>query len=97
MLAYLAPDVDRHSPGSPEIPWARTVRSRAQVAEWFAQREQSIICERRVPKEFVAQADQVVVMYDETSRFKRNGRQVLLSVMAVWTLMGGLVTRYRES
>lgn len=97
VLACLSPEVDWQSPGPAEIPWAGAVRGRAQVAEWFARREEICACERRVPAGFIAQGGQVVVTCDERLRVKPTGRRVELTVTAIWTLAGGSVTRYREA
>lgn len=97
VLACLSAAVDWQSPGPAQIPWAGRVRGRAQVAEWFAQREETCVCEQRTPSAFIAQGGQVVVTCDERLRIKATGRRVELTVTAIWTLAGGLVTRYRES
>ena len=97
VLACLSAVVDWQSPGPVEIPWAGAVRGRAQVAEWFARREETCVCEQRIPSAFIAQGGQVVVTCDERLRIKATGRHVELTVTAIWTLAGGLVTRYRES
>lgn len=97
VLARLSAEVDWQSPGPAEIPWAGTVRGRARVTEWFARREETCVCERRIPTAFIAQANQVVVICDERLRLTQTGRRVELTVTAVWTLSGGVVTRYRES
>lgn len=97
ILAGLSAEVDWQSPGPAEIPWAGTVRGRAWVAEWFARREETCVCERRIPTAFIAQGNQVVVTCDERLRFVLTGRCVELTVTAVWTLSRGVVTRYRES
>ena len=97
VLACLSAEVDWQSPGPAQIPWAGAVRGRAQVAEWFARREETCVCERRVPSAFIAQGGQVVVTCDERLRIKATGRRVELTVTAIWTLADGLVTRYREA
>lgn len=97
VLARLSPEVDWQSPGPAEIPWAGAVRGRAQVAEWFARREETCVCEQRIPSAFIAQGGQVVVTCDERLRIKSTGRRVELTVTALWTLAGGVVTRYREA
>lgn len=97
VLARLSAGVDWQSPGPAEIPWAGTVRGRARVAEWFARREETCVCERRIPSAFIAQGNQVVVTCDERLRLVPTGRRVELTVTAVWTLSRGVVTRYRES
>lgn len=97
ILARLSAEVDWQSPGPAEIPWAGTARGRVRVAEWFARRGETCVCERRIPTAFIAQGNQVVVTCDERLRLVPTGRCVELTVTAVWTLSGGVVTRYRES
>lgn len=97
VLARLSAGVDWQSPGPAEIPWAGAGRGRTRVAEWFARREETCVCERRIPTAFIAQGNQVVVTCDERLRLVPTGRRVELTVTAVWTLSGGAVTRYRES
>ena len=97
VLARLSAEVDWQSPGPAEIPWAGTGRGRTRVAEWFARREETCVCERRIPTAFIAQGNQVVVICDERLRLVPTGRCVELTVTAVWTLSRGVVTRYRES
>lgn len=97
ILARLSARVDWQSPAPAEIPWAGAVRGRARVAEWFARREETCVCERRIPTAFIAQGNQVVVTCDERLRLVPTGRRVELTVTSVWTLSGGAVTRYRES
>ena len=97
ILARLSAEVDWQSPGPAEIPWAGTACGRARVAEWFARREETCVSERRIPTAFIAQGNQVVVTCDERLRLVPTGRCVELTVTAVWTLSGGVVTRYRES
>ena len=97
ILQPLSEDVEWQSPGPVEIPWAGTVRGRKQVVQWFATRGKTIQVEQLVPKEFIAQGNQVVVMCDERSRVKATGKVYEVAVMAVWTLLNGKVTHYRES
>lgn len=97
VLARLSPEVDWQSPGPARIPWAGAVRGRTQVAKWFARREETCVCEQRIPSGFIAQGGQVVVTCDERLRIKPTGRRVELTVTALWTLAGGVVTRYREA
>ena len=97
ILRPLSEDVEWRSPGPTEIPWAGTVRGRKQVVQWFATRGQGVEGEQLVPKEFIAQGNQVVVMCDERSRVKATGKVYEMALVAMWTLLNGTVTHYRES
>ncbi len=97
ILQPLSEDVEWQSPGPTEIPWAGTVRGRKQVVQWFATRGHAVEVEQLVPKEFIAQGNQVVVMCDERSRVKATGKVYEVALVAVWTLLNGTVTHYRES
>ncbi len=97
ILQPLSEDVEWQSPGPKEILWAGTFRGRKQVVQWFATRGQAVEVEQLVPKEFISQGNQVVVMCDERSRVKATGKVYEVALMAVWTLLNGTVTHYRES
>ena len=97
ILQPLSEDVEWQSPGPTEIPWAGTVRGRKQVVQWFATRGHAVEVEQLVPKEFIAQGNQVVVMCDERSRVKATGKVYEVALVAIWTLLNGTVTHYRES
>ena len=97
ILQPLSEDVEWQSPGPTEIPWAGTVRGRKQVVQWFATRGQAVEVEQLVPKEFIAQGNQVIVMCDERSRVKATGKVYEVALVAMWTLLNGTVTHYRES
>ena len=97
ILHALSEDVEWRSPGPEAIPWAGTVRGREQVAHWFATRGKVIAVEQLVPKEFIAQGNQVVVLCDEHLRVQASGKGYAVAVVAVWTLLHGMVTHYRES
>ena len=96
-LQPLAEDVEWQSPGPEAIPWAGTVRGREQVVQWFATRGKGIEVEQFIPREFIAQGNRVVVMCDEHSRVKATGKVYEVALLAVWTLLNGVVTHYRES
>ncbi len=93
----LAENIEWQSPGPKEIPWAGTIRGREQVAQWFAILDETRELEQFVPREFIAQGNQVVVMCDERSRVKATGKVYEVALVAVWTLLNGTVTHYRES
>lgn len=97
VLQPLADNVEWQSPGPEVIPWAGTVRGRKQVVRWFATRGKVIQVEQFVPKEFIAQGNQVIVMGEERSRVKATGKSYDVAVMAAWTLLNGVVTHYREA
>lgn len=97
ILQPLSDDVEWQSPGPEAIPWAGTVRGRKQVVQWFAARGKAIEVEQLVPKEFIAQGNQVIVMCTERSRVKATGKSYEVAVMAAWTLLHGVVTHYREA
>ena len=97
ILQPLSDDVEWQSPGPEAIPWAGTVRGRGQVVEWFATRGKAIEVEQLVPKEFIAQGNRVIVMCDERSRVKTTGKVYEVALVAVWTLLNGEITHYRES
>ena len=97
VLQPLADNVEWQSPGPETIPWAGTVRGRKQVVRWFATRGKAIQVEQFVPKEFITQGNQVIVMGEERSRVKATGKSYDVAVMAAWTLLNGVVTHYREA
>lgn len=97
ILQPLSEDVEWQSPGPEAIPWAGTVRGRERVVQWFARRGKAIVVEQLIPKEFITQGNQVVVMCDERSRVKASGKVYEVAVVAVWTLLHGIVTHYREA
>ena len=97
ILQPLSDDVEWRSPGPEAIPWAGTVRGRKQVVRWFASRGKAIEIEQFVPKEFITQGNQVIVMCEECSRVKATGKSYDVAVMAAWTLLNGVVTHYREA
>ncbi len=97
ILQPLSDDVEWQSPGPEAIPWAGTVRGREQVVQWFATRGKAIEVEQLIPKEFIAQSNQVIVMCEERSRVKATGKSYEVAVMAAWTLLHGMVTHYREA
>lgn len=93
----LAENIEWQSPGPKEIPWAGTIRGREQLARRFAILDKTRKLEQFVPREFIAQGNQVVVMCDERSRVKATGKVYEVALVAVWTLLNGEVTHYRES
>jgi len=97
ILQPLSEDVEWQSPGPTEIPWAGAVRGREKVVQWFATRGHAVEVEQLVPKEFIAQGNQVVVMCEERSRVKATGKVYEMALVAMWTLLNGTVTHYRES
>ena len=97
ILQPLSDDVEWQSPGPEAIPWAGTVRGRKQAVRWFASRGKAIEIEQFVPKEFITQGNQVIVMCEERSRVKATGKSYDIAVMVAWTLLNGVVTHYREA
>ncbi len=97
ILQPLSDAVEWHSPGPEAIPWAGTVRGRKQVVEWFATRGKTLEVEQLVPREFITQGNQVIVMCQERSRVRATGKRYDVAVMAAWTLLHGVVTHYREA
>ncbi len=97
VLPSLSEDVEWHSPGPEAIPWAGTVRGRKQVVQWFATRGKALEVEQLFPKEFIAQGNRVIVLCDEHGRVKTTGKVYEVALVAVWTLLNGVVTHYRES
>lgn len=65
--------------------------------QWFASRGKALEVEQFVPKEFITQGNQVIVMCEERSRVKATGKSYDVAVMVAWPLLNGVVTHYREA
>jgi ketosteroid isomerase-like protein len=98
LVSIMAGDVEIHCPGPSVIPFAGTYRGHDGVALFASDVFESIDWDTRefAPREFVAEADQVVVLGDERLTAKPTGRSWAAEWAMVWTVREGKIARLRE-
>lgn len=97
ILDMLTDDVDWQIAGPAElIPWAGHRRGRAQVADFFALIAETIEISEFVADEFIAQADNVVVLGHDHAMIKATGYHFDNQWVHVFTVTAGKISRLRE-
>ena len=85
-----------HMPGSPdEIPWARTCRTRQEVAQMLDDLSGATEMSPLHVHNFIAKGDQVVALGSSSMRVKNTGHEFTEHWAMVWTLREGKVTAMR--
>jgi ketosteroid isomerase-like protein len=96
ILSALADKVDWTLHGPPAlIPWAKTHRTRDEVAEFFATLGKTLEFQAFEPREYVAQGDKVVALGYYRARAKATGRTFEQHWAMEWTLQSGKIVAYR--
>ncbi|HVP04467.1 MAG TPA: nuclear transport factor 2 family protein [Dehalococcoidia bacterium] len=88
--------IEWHLPGSPEaIPWARTRRTRHEVAEFLEEFSKLLDVLAVHTNAFISQGDKVVVLGSVTVRTKATGHEYTDHFAMVWTLKNGKIVGHR--
>lgn len=93
ILERLAEDVEWLVPGSAAIPYAGERHGRAEVAQFFMERNATVALEQFAPKQFIAQGEHVVVLGEELGRVRANDRVFHSEWAMVFTLRAGRIER----
>jgi uncharacterized protein len=96
LLSLFDDNIEWVTPGPPDLPTAGTRRGREQIAQFFQTLNEMFEIQRFEPKTFVAQGDRVVVLGDDTARFKATGKVLTESWAHVFVLRNGKVASFQE-
>jgi uncharacterized protein len=96
LLKLYADDVQWEVYGPPSIPTTGARNGLPEVAQFFAQVNDSLEVQSFEPREFIAQGDQVAVLGHYTWTAKPTGRSFSANWAHVVSLRNGKITRFRE-
>ncbi|HYN26585.1 MAG TPA: nuclear transport factor 2 family protein [Pyrinomonadaceae bacterium] len=96
LLKLYADDVQWEVYGPASVPTTGVRNGLAEVAQFFAQVNDSLEAQSFEPQEFIAQGDQVAVLGHYTWTAKPTGRPFSANWAHVVTLSNGKITRFRE-
>jgi ketosteroid isomerase-like protein len=96
LLDLMSDSVEWELPDLAGVPAAGKRQGRAGVADFFGKLAETQSMVNFEPKEFVAQADKVVVLGSYTWQVKSTGGKFTGGWAHVFTLHNGKVTRFRE-
>ena len=89
-------NVEWITPGPSDLPTAGRRRGRQQVAEFFKGVNSLSEIQRFEPESFVSEGDRVVVLGNETTRFKATGKVLDMRWAHVFTVRNGKVVAFEE-
>jgi len=93
-LDFFSEDVDFQHPMSQAIwPWAGKRNSRAGLAEFLVGINETLEYEQFEPREFIAQGDQVAVLFFERTRVKATGVVFEIFEVHVFKIKGNKVVQ----
>jgi hypothetical protein len=95
LLSLMAEDVEWDIPGA-GLPLAGNYRGRDGVASFFQKLAADVDILDFQPREFVADADRVLVVGWERAKVKATNRTVDLDWVMGFTVRGGKIARYRQ-
>jgi len=96
LLVLLDDNVEWITPGPSDLPTAGRRRGRQQVAEFFKGVNSLLEIQRFEPESFVSEGDRVVVLGNETTRFKATGKVLDVRWAHVFTVRNGTVVAFEE-
>ncbi len=96
LLKLYADNVEWEVYGPASMPTTGLRKGLAEVAQFFAQVNDSLEAQSFEVQEFIAQGDQVAVLGHYTWTAKPTGRQFSANWAHVVTLSNGKITRFRE-
>lgn len=94
LLRHLDPAVDWHFVGDRRAPYTGSARGHAAVGQWFQKVGATDAIQAFEPREFLAGPGHVTVLGWERTAAIPGGRVFECEWVHVWTLRGGLVTRF---
>ena len=95
VLQNVADEVEWILPGPAEVPTAGTYRGKPAVQMWFGTLAQTVAFERFEPYEFIAQADQVVVLVHVVGRVRQTNRTYTSEDAHLSTYRDGKLIRFQ--
>src|ERR1051326_3757456 len=95
VMGMLAEDVDWWNFGPAELGYTGVRRGKQQVRQFFEQIDSAFDHQAVVPREFIAQGDQVAVTGDERVLVKANGVTVENPWCMIFTFRDGKIARWR--
>jgi ketosteroid isomerase-like protein len=96
LLNGFSDDVEWQVAGPADVPLCGSRSRREGVGQFFKLLGEMLETQQFEPREFIAQADQVVVLGRERHRVKSTGRTFEGDWVQVFTFREGTVVRYRE-
>jgi ketosteroid isomerase-like protein len=96
LLKLYADDVRWEVYGPPSVPTTGERNGLTELAEFFAQVNDSLEVQSFEPREFIAQGDQVAVLGHYKWTAKPTGRPFSANWAHIVTLSNGKITRFRE-
>jgi uncharacterized protein len=96
VLSMMTDDIHIHLPGPSEIPFAGSYRGHEGVGRFFQAIGTHAEVRHFEPREFIVQADEVVVLRREQLTAKATGRSWETDWAMVSTLRNGKIARLRE-
>jgi ketosteroid isomerase-like protein len=96
LLSQFADDITWETPGAPRVPYAGRFRGRDDVAKFFEGLGKTAEFDRFEPREFIAQADRVVVLRYYSGKGRITGRPFGTNWAMVFTVQRDKVTGFHE-
>lgn len=96
LLDSFAEDINWELPEVENVPFARTYKGRAGVADFFKQLGENQDPVAFNQREFIAQGDKVVVLGDYVWKVKKNGREFRGDYAHVFTFKDGKAVAFKE-
>jgi ketosteroid isomerase-like protein len=96
LMSIFAEDITWVTPGPPELPTAGRRRGHQEVAGFFQTLNMHFEVEQFTPRQFIAEANRVVVTGDEVARSRRSGKVITIEWCHVFELREGMVVAFNE-
>lgn len=82
--------------GAPEVPYAGTYRTRAELASFFQQLGESVTISRFEPREYFANGERVVALGYYEGKVNRNDAPFAADWAMAWTVRDGKIVGMQE-
>src|SRR5262249_25426556 len=96
VMKTFASDIDWHTPGPKEAPYAGRREGNGEVQRFFAQVGENVEFSQFEPREYFAQGDRVVVLGHYAGKIKSTGKPFDAEWAMAWTMRGGKAVKYHE-
>lgn len=96
VLEAMSEDVQWDTPKVAGAPFGGPYRGRAAVAEFFRELAKAENVELFEPREFIAEGERVAAIVGYRARVKTTGRLNETSLVHIFTVRGGKITRFLE-
>lgn len=96
LLALIPDEIDWRVVGPASLPYGTLCRTRAEVQRYFEDLFSAETIERFEPREFIDAGEHIVVVGFVAATIKATGKKFESEWVHIFTVRGGLVTRWLE-